>query len=128
MMQVSEWVPKPGEAVVEVANLHSWSRKTFYEETTVERVLKRDIVLANGNRYRKPTPFTRVVGGVGNIFRLIPADSAEAQEFKRLYGVEQEQGRVRILIDKAQGAARKGEWSETAGLLKRALESAERLA
>lgn len=67
----AEWLVPGAEAVV----LQPSNRASMRAETvTVERVMKRDVVLSNGDRYRIDRLEKQVGGTWGTTYYLVPAD------------------------------------------------------
>jgi hypothetical protein len=107
---VSDWVPEPGDRV---AVLYSAATVERVEFTTVEKVLKRDVVLANGDRFSKPHLTKRSPGAWSGGYTLLPPDHERVVRAQARIADERRRFRIRTLCDQISAEANyaKSEWS-----------------
>lgn len=106
MTDIDTYVPAPGDRVARLRCSLGVSSTEHVEYDTVDRVLKRDVVLASGERFAKPRLSKRGGGPFGWRIDLLPADHPRVLEAEKRAEEERQRRTTRRFLDAALEAVR----------------------
>lgn len=95
-MSGAEWV-QPGAAAYVIQPEERASLRA--EAVTVDRVLKRDVVLSNGERFNRNTLQQRPGDAWSVSYRLVPADDPQVAEIQAKIRRRQDENRAHAAFD-----------------------------